>query len=94
MTDQVNNEDLKDFACSVAVALFGPEAEAVFHPERPRKQRCCIYRSESSVGGVHDMVQVACGETWKKAVVHAILSYRFQGAEQRCQTAAEIIKNG
>jgi hypothetical protein len=70
MTDQVNNEDLKDFACSVAVALFGPEAEAVFHPERPRKQRCCIYRSESSVGGVHDMVQVACGEPglhWRKA---------------------------
>jgi hypothetical protein len=86
-----DNEELKDFACGVAVALFGPDADVVFHPERPRKQRCCIRRSESSVGGVHDMVQVACGETWKKAAVRAILSYRFQAAESTCRVVKELI---
>jgi len=68
----------KDFARSIAIALYGMNADVVFHPERPRKQRCCIYRSESSTGGVHDMQQVASGDTWKRAAVHAVLGYRFQ----------------
>ena len=67
----------KGFALSIAIALFGPEADVIYHPERPRKQRCCIRRSSGSFGGVHDMEQVAAGETWRKAAVHAVLSYRF-----------------
>lgn len=71
-------DEEQSFAASIAIALYGVDARTVYHPERPRKQKCVIYKSESSVGGVHDMEQVAHGETWKKAAIHAVLSYRFQ----------------
>ena len=73
----MTDDESRDFAYSIAVALYGPNVSVVFHPERPRKQRCCILRSEGSSGGVHDMEQVASGDTWKRAATYAVLSYRF-----------------
>jgi hypothetical protein len=47
--------------------IHGVHCRAVFHPERPRRQRHALSVSDGSFGGIANMKEIACGKDWESA---------------------------